>query len=680
MRDGRSFRNKVIQKNFSTDQASFPLFEKDEALFFSNISVKHYLNLIVLRTAFLISDNASKFPLGAEEFTGRIFSFCSNKTEYSHIFTLSDDDFMSLIKDISELHNRYIWHHYINKKGRKVYMISKGLEFIKEAHNLFKLLRDKVIETDFIKSFGVRNRLLKYVDKKTTKGGCYYKVKSGNDFDGIDSLSKAYSFQSDLDKTDMLTKTIISYYDSHCSFGLKSSLHRAVLFHARPDNMVVFDISKFFPSFTLDRIKRMRLWERNYEAVSNHVNRFKRRNEDKINSSNSFLRNAEFFYAIFDAFSYNGLLPTGAIFASAISNLLFFSIDIEIKYKIEEYTDKKFKDFEDEEVKKLLALKFSSDLDTRFDAGLLNRRVHDTSFHNTYRNDIPGGIVHGDTGRGTHINTDRIDNIRIDATRSGTTGLIEDIQVNFANTAVPDWVNAMSRPIFDQQGVDNDIRVMKSTTEKELRSQIRSIKRDTFNPVYTRYVDDIAISYDLNSLAGAFSFRGVGIDFDIKKFFIGMDLVKTIEKVLNEKEFFIKYDKTKIYSYKMDKEYLGYVYTGSVIPSTLRDSTIQSIKQKSYRIALKSSKRNAFFKKFYDYENLDNNGKASLRSFYYYATGLGSRINLRSAFRIGSGTTRCGTPAFLVFDVKSVEGRKKKKNIARLNSLNTHIRKKIKYG
>ena len=590
MRDGRNFRNKVVQTNFSADQTSFPLFEKDEALFFSNISVKHYLNFIVLRTAFLISGNARKFPLGAEEFTGRISSFCSNKTEYSHIFTLSDDDFMSLIKDISELHNRYIWHHYINEKGRKVYMINKGLEFIKEAHNLFKLLRDKVIETDFIKSFGVRNRLLRYVDKKTTKDGCYYRMKSGNDFDGIDSLSKAHSFQPDLDKTDMFTNTIISYYDSHCSFGLKSSLHRAVLFHAHPDNMVVFDISNFFPSFTLDRIKRMRLWERNYEAVSNHVNRFKKRNEDKINSSNSFLRNAEFFYAIFDAFSYNGLLPTGAIFASAISNLLFFSIDIEIKYKIEEYTDKKFKDFEDEEVKKLLALS-----------------------------------------------------------------------------------------IFDQQGMNNDIRVTKSTTEKELRSQIRSVKRDTFNPVYTRYVDDIAISYDLNSLARAFSFRGVCIDFDIKKFFIGMDLVKTIEKVLNEKEFFIKYDKTKIYSYKMDKEYLGYVYTGSVIPSMFRDSAIYSIKQKSYRIALKSSKRNAFFKKLYDYETLDKNEKASLKSFYYYASGLGSRINLKSAFRIGSGTTRGGTPASLIFDVRSVVHSKKKKT-ARLNSLNTHIRKKIKYG
>ena len=676
MRDGRNFRNKVVQTNFSTDQNSFPLFEKEEALFFSNISVKHYLNLIVLRTAFLISGNASKFPLGAEEFTGRIFSFCANKTEYSHIFTLTDEDFMSLIKDIGELHNRYIWHHYVNEKGRRVYMINKGFEFIKEAHNLFKLLRDKVIETDFLKSFGVRNRLLKYVDKKSTKGGFYYRMKSGNDFDGIDSLNKAHSFQPDWDKTDMLTRTLISYYDSHCSFGLKSSLHRAVLFHAHPDNMVVFDISKFFPSFTVDRIKRMKLWERNYETISNHVNRFKKRNENKINSSNSFLRNAEFFYAIFDAFSYNGLLPTGAIFASAISNLLFFSIDIEIKYKIEEYIDKKFKEFEDEEVKRLLALKSSSDLDSRFDAGFLNRGVYDTSFHNTYRNDITGLA---DMVGGIGINTGRIDNIRIDATRPGTTGLIEDIQVNFANTAVPDWVNAMPRSIFDQQGMNNDIRVTKSTTEKELRSQIRSIKRDTFNPVYTRYVDDIAISYDLNSLARAFSFRGVGIDFDIKKFFIGMDLVKTIEKVLNEKEFFIKYDKTKIYSYKMDKEYLGYVYTGSVIPSMLRDSAIYSIKQKSYRIALKSSKRNAFFKKLYDYETLDKNEKASLKSFYYYATGLGSRINLRSALMIGSGTTRGGTPAFLVFDVRSVERRKKKK-IARLNSLNTHIRKKIKYG
>ena len=679
MRDGRNFRNKVVQTNFSSDQNSFPLFEKDEALFFSNISVKHYLNLIVLRTAFLISGNASKFPLGAEEFTGRIFSFCSNKTEYSHIFTLTDNDFMSLVKDINELHNRYIWHHYINEKGRKVYMINKGFEFIKEAHNLFKLLRDKVIETDFLKSFGVRNRLLKYVDKKTTKGGFYYRMKNGNDFDGIDSLNKAHSFQSNLDKTDMLTKTLISYYDSHCSFGLKSSLHRAVLFHAHPDNMVVFDISKFFSTFTIDRIRRMRLWERNYETISNHVNRFKRRNENKISSSDSFLRNADFFYSIFDAFSYNGLLPTGAIFASAISNLLFFSIDIEIKYKIEEYIDKKFKEFEDEEVKKLLSLSSVSDLGGRFDAGILNQRVYDTSFQDTYRNDIPGGIVHGGIGMRTNINTGIIDNTRIGTTRPGITGLIEDIQVNFANTAAPDWVNTMPRSTFSQQGINNDIRVTKAATEKELRSQIRSIKRDTFNPVYTRYVDDIAISYDLNSLAKAFSFRGISIDFDIKKFFIGMDLVKTIEKVLNEKEFFIKYDKTKIYSYKMDKEYLGYIYTGSIIPPMFRDSAIYSIKQKNYKIALKSSKRNAFFKKFYNYEDLDKNEKASLKSFYYYATGLGSRINLRSAFRIGSGTTRDGTPAFLVFDVRSIECRKKKK-IARLNSLNTHIRKKIKYG
>ena len=677
MRDGRNFRNKVVQTNFSTDQTSFPLFEKDEALFFSNISVKHYLNLIVLRTAFLIAGNASKFPLGAEEFTGRIFSFCSNKTEYSHIFTLSDDDFMSLIKDIGELHNRYIWHHYVNEKGRRVYMINKGFEFIKEAHNLFKLLRDKVIETDFLKSFGVRNRLLKYVDKKTTKGGFYYRMKSGNDFDGIDSLNKAHSFEPDWDKTDMLTRTLISYYDSHCSFGLKSSLHRAVLFHAHPDNMVVFDISKFFPSFTIDRIRRMRLWERNYETISNHVNRFKKRNENKINSSNSFLRNAEFFYAIFDAFSYNGLLPTGAIFASAISNLLFFSIDIEIKYKIEEYIDKKFKEFEDEEVKKLLSFSSVSDLGSRFDAGLLNQRVYDTSIQNVYRNDISGGVIGGGVGIDTDATTLRLDTIR--ANHPPRTGLIEDIQVNFANTAVPDWVNAMPRSIFDQQGMNNDIRVTKSATEKELRAQIRSIKRDTFNPVYTRYVDDIAISYDLNSLAKAFSFRGVSIDFDIKKFFIGMDLVKTIEKVLNEKEFFIKYDKTKIYSYKMDKEYLGYVYTGSVIPSMFRDSAIYSIKQKSYRIALKSNKRNAFFRKFYDYETLDKNEKASLKSFYYYATGLGSKVSLRSILKIGSGTTRCGVPTFLIFDVRNIGGRKKKK-IARLNSLNTHIRKKIKYG
>ena len=665
MRDGRNFRNKVVQVNFSTDQTSFPLFEKDEALFFSNISVKHYLNLIVLRTAFLISSNASKFPLGAEEFTGRIFSFCLNKTEYSHIFTLSDNDFMSLVKDISELHNRYIWHHYINEKGRKVYMINKGFEFIKEAHNLFKLLRDKVIETDFIKSFGVRNRLLKYVDKKTTKGGFYYRMKSGNDFDGIYLLTKTHSFQPDWDKTDMLTKTIISYYDSHCSFGLKSSLHRAVLFHSRPDNMVVFDISKFFPSFTLDRIKRMKLWERNYETISNHVNRFRKRNEDKINSSNSFLRNAEFFYAIFDAFSYNGLLPTGAIFASAISNLLFFSIDIEIKYKIEEYIDNKFKEFENEEVKKLLSLNSTSDPNSRFGDGVFNLFGYDIPFNDIHRRDIPGGLIGGGTG----INRETF----------GANTVVENVQVNFANTTTPDWVNTMPRSIFDSVGINNDTRVIKAITEKELRSQIRSIKKDTFNPVYTRYVDDIAISYDLNSLARAFSFRGVGIDFDIKKFFIGMDLVKVIEKVLNEKEFFIKYDKTKIYSYKMDKEYLGYVYTGSVIPSAFRDSAIYSIKQKNYRIALKSSKRNAFFKKLYDYETLDKNEKASLKSFYYYATGFGSKINLRSALRIGSGTTRGGTPASLVFDVRNVQSRKKK-NIARLNSLNTHIRKKIKYG
>jgi hypothetical protein len=129
----------------------------------------------------------------------------------------------------------------------------------------------------------------------------------------------------------------------------------------------------------------------------------------------------------------------------------------------------------------------------------------------------------------------------------------------------------------------------------------------------------------------------------------------------------------------MDKEYLGYVYAGSVIPSRFRDSAIHSIREKSYRIALKSRKRNAFFKKFYDYETLNENEKASLKSFYYYATGLGSRINLRSSFRIGSGTTRSGSPAFLVFSARNVDGRKKRK-VARLNSLNTHLRKKIKYG
>lgn len=675
MRDGRNFRNAVVQKNFSVEQTSFPLFKKDEALFFSNISVKHYLNLIVLRTAFLISGNASKFPLGAEEFTGRIFSFCSNKTEYSHIFTLTDSDFMSLVKDISELHNRYIWHHYINEKGRKVYMIKKGFEFIKEAHNLFKLLRDKVIETDFTKSFGVRNRFLKYVDRKTTKSGSYYKMISGNTFDGIDSLSKAHSFSPDLDKTDMLTKTLISYYDSHCSFGLKGSLHKAVLFHSRPDNMVVFDISKFFPTFTLDRIKRMRLWERNYETISNYVNRFKKRNEDKFNSSNSFSRNAEFFYAIFDAFSYNGLLPTGAIFASAISNLLFFSIDIEIKYKIEEFIDAKFKEFEDEEVKKLLSKKTTSNYFNIEDLVIRNNRTYATTVNFFYRNDILGGIVGDLENLGTGIG---LNEVGMDVTRTGRTTPVQDIRVNF-NTTLPDWYEAITSPYAPRGVVNNDVRVSKSTTEKELRSQIRSIKKDTFNPVYTRYVDDIAISYDLNSLARAFSFRGIGINLDISKFFIGMDLVKAIEGVLNSREFFIKYDKTKIYSYKMDKEYLGYVYTGSVIPSMFRDSAISSIKQKNYRIALKSSKRNAFFRKFYDYEALDKSDKASLRSFYYYATGLGSKVHIRSSFKIGSGTTRNGMPAFLAFGARDMERRNKRKT-ARLNSLNTHIRKKIKYG
>lgn len=677
MRDGRNFRNKVVQSNFSTDQINFPLFEKDEALFFSNISVKHYLNLIVLRTAFLISGNASKFPLGAEEFTGRIFNFCSNKSEYSHIFTLTDAEFMFLSKDISELHNRYIWHHYVNEKGRRVYMINKGFEFIKEAHNLFKLLRDKVIETDLIKSFGVRNRSLKYVEKKTIKNGFYYRMKSGNDFDEIDSLNKSFSFQADSDKTDMLTKTLISYYDSHCSFGLKSSLHRAVLFHARPDNMVVFDISKFFPSFTLDRIKRMRLWERNYETISNHVNRFRKRNEDKINSSSSFLRNSEFFYTIFDAFSYNGLLPTGAIFASAISNLLFFSIDIEIKYKIEEYIDKKFKEFEDEEVKKLLS-KSPSDLNSLHDTEFINQRAYDASFPNTYRNDIPGGVVSGLGGMGSNIGIGTLNSVMVDTNRTVTAVIVENAQTNFAQTTAPARTEAYESSMV-AQNINGDIRVAKTNTEKELRSQIRSIKKDTFNPVYTRYVDDIAISYDLNSLVNAFSFRGIGFNLDISKFFIGMDLIKAIESVLNSKEFFIKYDKTKVYSYKMDKEYLGYVYTGSVIPSMFRGSAIYSIKQKSYRIALKSRKRNAFFKKFYDYETLDENEKASLKSFYYYATGLGSRINLRSSFGIGSGTTRSGSPAFLVFQARSTNRRKKKK-VARLNSLNTHVRKKIKYG
>ena len=459
----------------------------------------------------------------------------------------------------------------------------------------------------------------------------------------------------------MLTKTLISYYDSHCSFGLKGSLHKAVLFHARPDNMVVFDIGKFFPTFTLDRIKRMRLWERNYETISNYINRFKKRNEDKVNSSNSFLRNAEFFYAIFDAFSYNGLLPTGAIFASAISNLLFFSIDIEIKYKIEEFIDAKFKEFEDEEVKKLLSSKTVSSYVDLYDLGI--------------RNDIPGGIVGGleNLGAGTDLNE-----ARMDITRTGRTVPVQEIRVNF-NATTPVWAETIASPYASRSVANNDVRASKSTKEKELRSQIRSMKKDTFNPVYTRYVDDIAISYDLNSLARAFSFRGIGMNLDISKFFIGMDLVKAIESVLHLREFFIKYDKTKIYSYKMDKEYLGYVYTGSVIPSMFRDSAIHSIKQKNYRIALKSNKRNAFFRKFYDYETLDKSDKASLRSFYYYATGLGSKIHLRSSFKIGSGTTRNGMPAFLAFGARDTERRNKRKT-ARLNSLNTHVRKKIKYG
>jgi hypothetical protein len=249
---------------------------------------------------------------------------------------------------------------------------------------------------------------------------------------------------------------------------------------------------------------------------------------------------------------------------------LFFSIDIEIKYKIEEYIDKKFKEFEDEEVKKLL-LKSSFDLNSLQDAGSPNQRVYDTSFHNIYRNDILGGVVSGLGGIGSGIGIGTLNSVV-------TAGIVENAQTNVARTTAPAWTEASESSMF-AQNINNNIRVTESNTEKELRSQIRSIKKDTFNPVYTRYVDDIAISYDLNSLLRAFSFRGIGINLDISKFFIGMDLIKAVESVLNSKEFFIKYDKTKVYSYKMDKEYLGYVYAGSVIPSRFRDSVIHSIRR-----------------------------------------------------------------------------------------------------
>lgn len=480
------------------------LFEIDEAFFFQSSSLGSFFNFIILRTSFLIVENEKSFP---DSEIIKIKNILKGKELHEILPVLTNQEYSDLCLIISFLHNNFIWKSFKTKKGRLVYAIKEEFHFMKASHNLVKLIRKKVLDFDIYDKLNIPNHsfsyLLEVIDSKFKN----YKVKKtmiGN---------KDTNFYNTVFKLKRNPEGIfrkrVEFFNNNCSFGVSPGFSAldAVKIHKRPDNMVVFDIKSFYPTFKTEKIKSNRLFESIYESLFNAMSfsETKLRNQELTPLSDEYKMDAIKFYELFDAFSYNGNLPTGATFSSDLSNLLFFSVDIEIQEEIDK-------------IKKEIKDKF----------------------------------------------------------------------------------------VF--------------TKDESFASPRRIVPLN-----YTRYVDDICITIDLVSLFSALSHRrNTSLD-DYKNAFIGMKEIKRVEKILNKKGFFIKYEKTKIYSYKMDKSYLGYSFIRKIPSERERGSNPSIINlclSSNYRISTPSKRRLEFKQSFYSYSSLSNLEKERLRGYYNYSRTL----------------------------------------------------------
>lgn len=482
----------------------------DEATtdFLHNVSVKHYMNIVLLDAVFAIAqmDRMS----GDDQDYLAIKKFVTDNPDINSLINkLTDEQFTSLASNVSVIHDKYIWRQYHTDTGRLVSMVVPEFKSIKRSHNLFRNMREKILNHDLFNSFATFSKQYKFVQDKT-RNNFKFKRIAVKQFDSFLSPSvkeKRYG------KTLLIVPSMVEYYNKYCSFGIIANPVEAVQRHSHPDNMVTFDISKFFNRFTTERVKKMRLFERIYECVEDKTAAFTTRGRQKNKCTSAYERNAEFFYLLFDAFSCKGNLPTGATFAPDITNLLFFSVDMEVRNVIKAY--------------------------------------------------------------------------------------LKDVDALLGHEYVP------------------------SSSDQIM--------------VYTRYIDDIAISVNLKNLARTLRFRKSVIlsDSSIKKFFINIDIVKKIEAIFNKYEFFLKYDKTKIYSYKMDKTYLGFrIVNRTRVQQTgpfarhPRGTWVQFFcDSANYEIIPYSDRKHEFRKKFYVWDSLNQDEKNSVRSAYHsFGPGRNARV------------------------------------------------------
>ena len=527
-------------------------------MFLASLSLRQFFDYILIRTSELIVENRKVFPETEKEKIDFIEQAFSSFTGRSIFEKIDDNVFKEVSLKISYLHDKYIWNYFVTDKGRKVYSLKDSFIFMRESHYLFSLIRGKVLDDDLCDVFDLgrsekvfmrREKAIKFERRTLVKQNRHLRINPESRSLVLGSSVYLNSFNKSFRANLEITKTkLLINFNKRCSFGVRGGVYDAVLAHPHPDNMVTFDISKFFPSFTSKKIREKKLFEKIYEIiVENSKGYVSRKDHDKISTPEIVYENANIFYHLFEAFSYNGILPTGSVFASSISNLLFFSIDSKIKILLDS----------------------------------VKREGED------YIAEIISSVG-------------------------------QELGISY-----PSFVN------FPNSHAGRNV----------------SIGNNAYS--YTRYVDDIAISVNLDAIIQTTKFtdRNVLRNLDISRFFINLNLVKRIERILNEEGFHIKYDKTKVFSYKMDKMYLGFVYhlenwtfsnernLGKENLNLFLKERLQTVR---YSINVNSTGRNLFERKFFNYDSLDDLEKEKLKGYYSYLMGFEKKVNGSRLYSRGS--------------------------------------------
>lgn len=392
---------------------------------FLEMDLSVYMKFVVLNFIIECSNNILLFKNLDIDIHEHLILY-KNKNPSIHCHHLTDREYYDLCKISKTLHKNYIYNKFLTEKKRVVYSIKEEFTFVKNSHFLFSYLNDKIFNYDFFKLNGIKYHSLDIIDdhsvakKQNIKEEKYWiknnrrKVLYSNvSYVKISSQKKALSDYSN--------------FKMKCSGGVSSSSINSAKLH-NPAGMATFDIQGFFSSFTVNKIKEHNLFLNIFKYGNSNSSKLK-----KIN---------DIFIGLCSAFFYDDILPTGALFSSHISNLLFFSVDSLIFGKIKEITHERFYE------------KFPFSTETKI------------------------------------------------------------IQ-------------------------------------------------------YTRYVDDIAISINVKGIESLFYCNALTNSWTYNTFTyedlrIGMPEILEIEKILNSNGFFIKYDKTKIFSPKSPKYYLGLTYVPSV--------------------------------------------------------------------------------------------------------------------